>query len=78
MDLRGRPGQSFGGDSSLRFHMASYLFCPVETTTQFKDGADEDSGYQSAAEPNLLPHFPVVAAVGSKSPSSSGVLESTV
>ena len=74
MDQRGRPGQNFGGDSSQRFHIASFLFSPTETKTIFIDGGGEDAGQLSTAEDNLLPHFPVVAAVGSRSPSHGGVI----
>ena len=74
MDQRGRPGQNFGGDSSQRFHIASFLFSPAESATIFKDGEGEDTGALSNAEENLLPHHPVVEAVGTRSPSYGGVI----
>ena len=76
MDIRGRPGPAFGGDSSLRFHTASFLFSPAESATVYTDDGNDEGGYQSVAEDNLLPHLPVVAAVGSKSPSFASVLDS--
>jgi hypothetical protein len=74
MDQRGRPGQNFGGDSSQRFHIAAFLFSPTESKTTYIDGGGEDAGALSTAEENLLPHFPVVAAVGTRSPSHGGVI----
>ena len=72
----GAAGKNFGGDSSLRFHTAVFLFSPQEAETIFIDGETDDPGYQSASELNLLPHFPVVVAVGSKSPSYTRVIDS--
>ena len=74
MDQRGRPGQNFGGDSSQRFHIASFLFSPAESATILKDGEGEDTGALCTADENILPHHPVVVAVGTRSPSYGGVI----
>jgi hypothetical protein len=76
MNRKNRTGPIFGGDSSLRYHIASFLFSPTASTTSFNNGGDDEEGFLSTAEANLLPHFPVVAAVGSRSPSCTGVLAS--